>query len=205
MLSDSRGKSASRSDCPYRSSTRRSRFSLRIVGISRGCGCGSGGVGLQNAVCGNRRIGMSRARLCPRNLPRTVGLSTQGYYPSSAGRELPDDFTALENQHVPRIRIRIFEKQQTLRAQASSRRCSRRQTLFRETGTRKSVHARRQCHHNRRPALRQRCQRWRRGTRRLLAAHPDSFSRKTLRESGVPHIIAISGGSLCCAAKDSGG
>jgi len=34
----------------------------RIVGISRGCGCGSGGVGLQNAVCGNRRIGMSRAR-----------------------------------------------------------------------------------------------------------------------------------------------
>jgi len=30
--------------------------STRIVGISRGCGCGSGGVGLQNAVCGNRRI-----------------------------------------------------------------------------------------------------------------------------------------------------
>jgi len=30
MLSDSRGKSACRSDCPYRSSTRRSRFSLSL-------------------------------------------------------------------------------------------------------------------------------------------------------------------------------
>src|ERR1700756_3038818 len=27
----------------------------------RGWGCGCGGVGLQTAVCGNRRIGMSRA------------------------------------------------------------------------------------------------------------------------------------------------
>jgi DNA-binding CsgD family transcriptional regulator len=30
-------------------------------------------------------------------------------------------------------------------------------------------------------------------------------SRKTLHESDCPHIIPISGGSLCCAAKDSGG
>src|SRR5438105_15208892 len=46
-----------------------------VVGLAdsrnkQGCGCGSGGVGLQNAVCGNRRIGMSRARpervFCPK-------------------------------------------------------------------------------------------------------------------------------------------
>ena len=56
----------------------------------------------------------------PEIYPQPLGFRPKDTTLSSARRELPaDDFAAIDNQHVPRIRIRIFEKQQTWRAQAS--------------------------------------------------------------------------------------